>query len=189
MIRSRPNSMCRRRHLVRSLQRGDGRRIVEIDMRIEKTSMACVKSGHSSSCSLPVRRRCESMPVSCAIRRLHHLLVGHFQRKDGDMLFMRQRGVLGNRKQKAGFTLTRTTCDDEQVGGLQARQHFVEVDEAGRHTDEFPRGVWRGHQCGRSNRSARHEIGCRSCFSRRSLTLKTAFSASSITSSTVDASL
>ena len=53
------------------------------------------------------------------------------------MLFMSQPGVLCNRKQETCLTLTRATGDDQQIGGLQAGQHFVEVDEACRHAVKF----------------------------------------------------
>ena len=68
---------------------------------------------------------------------LDHLLVGHFQREDGHMLLVQQGGVLGHREQEAGLALARATGDDQQVGGLQAAQHAVQVDEAGRDAEDL----------------------------------------------------
>ena len=68
---------------------------------------------------------------------LHHLLVGHFQREDGNVLFVGQRGILGDGQKEPSFPLARAPRDDEQVGGLESRKHLVEVNETRRHAEDL----------------------------------------------------
>ncbi len=57
---------------------------------------------------------------ACFLRdhTLGDLLVGHLKREDSDMFFMKNSRIPRNRHEEARFTLTGTTSDDEQVGGV-----------------------------------------------------------------------
>ncbi len=98
--------------------------------------MAWVNSGHSSSASLPCAQALRVDAGLLGDQALDHLLVRHFQREDGNVLLVQQGGVLGHREQETGFALARAAGDDEQVGGLQAGQLAVEVDETGRDAED-----------------------------------------------------
>ena len=99
--------------------------------------MAWVNSGHSSSFKFAGAQALRVDAGLLGDQALDDLLVGHFQREDGNVLLVQQGGVLGHREQETGFALARAAGDDQQVGGLQAGQHAVEVDEAGRDAEDI----------------------------------------------------
>ncbi len=53
------------------------------------------------------------------------------------MLFVGQRGILGDGQKEPSFPLARAPRDDEQVGGLESRKHFVKVNKSRWDTVDF----------------------------------------------------
>ena len=58
---------------------------------------------------------------------IYKLYVRHFEREDGHRRVVIDCHVFGHRKDKCRLSHGRTGCDDDEVGVLPARCHFVEV--------------------------------------------------------------
>ncbi len=95
--------------------------------------MAWVNSGHSSSFSLPLRRRWVSMPVSWAIRRWTSCSFDISSEKKATCFLCFWAAFLATTEHETGLAHTRPPGNDQQVGFLQAAQQPVDVDQAGWH--------------------------------------------------------
>ena len=131
MMRSRPDSACSRRALVRS----------SMALMLGVSSM---KIGASASLFMAGARRAKSIssrkPVRSALRvdvrdrreqAQHQLLLAHLEAEDADDLALVDRRVLGEVQRQAGLADRGAGGDEHEVRLLQARGQRVQVGEAG----------------------------------------------------------
>ncbi len=119
------------------LQRRNGRRVVQIDVR----SAECAdRLGEERPLFVANLAHSQALRVDGRFLRdqpLDELLVGHLQREQRDVLLVNLGRVLGRRQAEARLPLPGAPGDDEQVARLHSPEQAVEIDETGRHADRL----------------------------------------------------
>ena len=137
MIRSMPLVGLEAARLGAHLEQRDARRCRRSRWaRGLRIPAARARRGKSSSRSIPLRSRCASMRASEVSMRCtsDSLLISSEKNATGTLLL--DGGVLRDVQHERRLAHRRTRRDDDQVGGLEARRHLVEVREAARHAGD-----------------------------------------------------